>query len=100
MSSLNGEGEGPHGELELRETLHIQTKDGATLPFEVVGILEDPQDGVSYAVLRHEASEGDEEFIVTDLGGNLLADDQLAQDILDDFLTFVEEADEGPVSLG
>ncbi len=99
MSSLNGGGDLPHA-LELREILHIQTKEGATLPFEVVGILEDPQKSVSYAVLRYEAPEDEEEFIVTDLSGNLLEDDQLAQEILDDFLIFAEEADEGSLPFG
>ncbi|HEV7178678.1 MAG TPA: hypothetical protein VGN11_02340 [Candidatus Baltobacteraceae bacterium] len=99
MSSNNGEAKS--GPLELSETLFIETKDGGELPFEVVGILEDPDDGASYAVLMHEPSgeEGEEaesEFIVTDLEGNLLEDDELAQEILDEFLVFAEEAgDEG-----
>jgi hypothetical protein len=99
MSSNNGETKS--GPLELSEVLYIETKDGAELPFEVVGILEDPDDGSSYAVLMHEPKdEGDEEseseFIVTDLEGNLLEDEDLAQEILDEFLVFAEEAgDEG-----
>jgi hypothetical protein len=96
MSSSNGESSG--GPLELSEILHIETKDGGQLPFEVVGILEDPDDGSSYAVLMHEPEdeEADSEFIVTDLEGNLLEDDDLAQEILDEFLVFAEEAgDEG-----
>jgi hypothetical protein len=103
MTSNNGESHGTadeRGALELRETLFVKTKDGKELPFEVVGVLEDPDDGTSYAVLMYEGdgdgdgSEGDEsqEFIVTDLDGNLLEDDGLAQDILDDFLAFAEEA--------
>ena len=96
MASNNGEA--TSGPLELSETLMIETKDGAELPFEVVGILEDPDDGTSYAVLMHEPKEEDaeSEFIVTDLEGNLLEDDALAQEILDEFLVFAEEAgDEG-----
>jgi hypothetical protein len=94
MEGANGESEERRGPLELSETLTIETADGATLPFEVVGILEDPQEGVSYAVLRHEAAQTDEEeFIVTDLEGNLLEDDDLAQQILDDFLAFADEDD-------
>lgn len=95
MSSNNGEAKS--GPLELSEVLYIETKDGAELPFEVVGILEDPEDGSSYAVLMHEPKDGSEsEFIVTDLEGNLLEDEDLAQEILDEFLVFAEEAgDEG-----
>ncbi len=92
MSSNNGEAKS--GPLELSEVLHIETKEGTELPFEVVGILEDPDDGASYAVLMHEPEdeEGESEFIVTDLQGNLLEDEDLAQEILDEFLVFAEEA--------
>jgi hypothetical protein len=94
MSSSNGEA--PRPPLELRETLYIETKDGGELPFEVVGILEDPEDGASYAVLLHEPSgESDAEFIVTDLEGNLLEDDALAREVVDDFLVFAREGDDG-----
>lgn len=96
MTTNNGEAKS--GPLELSEVLYIETKDGGELPFEVVGILEDPDDGSSYAVLMHEPKEedGESEFIVTDLEGNLLEDDDLAQEILDEFLVFAEEAgDEG-----
>ena len=96
MQSNNGEA--TSGPLELSEILMIETKDGSELPFEVVGILEDPDDGTSYAVLMHEPKdeEAESEFIVTDLEGNLLEDDALAQEILDEFLVFAEEAgDEG-----
>lgn len=93
MPSSNGEN--PSGPLELSEVLYIQTKDGAELPFEVVGILEDPDDKTSYAVLMHDAhEEGDGEFIVTDMEGNLVEDEALAQEILDEFLVFAEEAGE------
>ncbi|HLY02750.1 MAG TPA: hypothetical protein VKR56_09675 [Candidatus Cybelea sp.] len=95
MPSSNGESAMPHAPLELKEVLNIETNEGASLPFEVVGILEDPQENVSYAVLLHEPENGGEEqFIVTDLAGNLLEDDALAQEILDDFLTYVHEGDE------
>ncbi|HEY5258681.1 MAG TPA: hypothetical protein VIJ12_09915 [Candidatus Baltobacteraceae bacterium] len=98
MATTNGEnGESTDkGPLELREILHVETKDGASLPFEVVGVLEDPDDGSSYAILMHEPEasqdEDDREFIVTDMQGNLLDDDALAQEILDEFLMFAEEA--------
>jgi hypothetical protein len=95
MSSPNGESAMPHTPLELKEVLYIETNEGASLPFEVVGILEDPQESISYAVLVHEPeTEGEEQFIVTDLAGNLLENDVLAQEILDDFLTYVHEGDE------
>lgn len=95
MSPNNGES-AEKGPLELKEVLHVQTKDGASLPFEVVGVLEDPDDGASYAVLMHEPEgseeDDDREFIVTDMQGLLLEDEELAQEILDEFLMFAEEA--------
>jgi hypothetical protein len=45
--------------------------------------------------LHEPETEGEEQFIVTDLAGNLLENDALAQEILDDFLTYVDEGDEG-----
>jgi len=94
---MSSNGERPSGPLELSEVLSIHTKDGEDLPFEVVGILEDPEEKTSYAVLMHEPrEEGEGEFIVTDLDGNLVEDEALAQEILDEFLVFAEEAgDEG-----
>jgi len=95
MPSSNGESAMPHAPLELKDVLRIETNDGESLPFEVVGILEDPQEGVSYAVLLHEPeNDGEERFIVTDLAGKLLENDALAQEILDDFLAHVHEGDE------
>lgn len=92
MGTSNGESDEPRAPLELSETLTIEMNDGTWLPFEVVGILEDPENGVSYAVLRHEASNGSEdEYIVTDLEGGLLENEVLAQEILDDFLAFADE---------
>jgi hypothetical protein len=97
MSDENSEKSGP---LELSDILHIATKDGAELPFEVVGLLEDPENKMAYAVLLHEpegpeGEEPDGEFIVTDLNGNLIDDEALAQEILDDFLDFAEESGDG-----
>ncbi|MBV9717811.1 MAG: hypothetical protein JOZ77_00710 [Candidatus Eremiobacteraeota bacterium] len=94
MTTSNAESDAPHA-LELSETLTIETEDGTTLPFEVIGILEDPESELSYAVLRHERSEAeDDDFIVTDLNGNLLEDEQLAQEILDDFIAYAQEEEE------
>jgi hypothetical protein len=88
-------GEAPRAPLTLSETLYIETKDGVELAFEVVGILEDPDDGASYAILMHEpAGESDGEFIVTDLEGNLLENEALAQEIVKDFLEYAREGDD------
>ncbi len=96
MANSNGESDKPRGPLELSETLTIETNEGTMLAFEVVGILQDAEEGASYAVLHHE-DEGEDEFIVTDLDGNMLEDDGLAQQILDDFLAFADD-DEGRVA--
>jgi hypothetical protein len=90
MPIPNGETEPTRDPLELSDVLSIETREGTTLPFEVVGILEDEEE-VSYAVLRHEAGDDEDDFIVTDLQGNLVEDESLAQDILDDFLAFADE---------
>ncbi len=95
MTTPNGGEEERRGPLELNEALTIETNAGDWLRFEVVGILEDPENAASYAVLHHEAAEGeDDEFIVTDIEGNLVEDDALAQEILDDFLAFAEDDDD------
>lgn len=97
MSSVNGEG--PVASLELREILSVRTESGDERSYEVVAIMEDPDSSTSYAVLertdegQREPDEGD--FIVTSLEGQLLEDDELAQEILDDFRVFVEEAGDG-----
>jgi hypothetical protein len=93
MTTSNGESDKPRGPLELSDTLTIETNEGTVLPFEVVGILADSEGGVSYAVLHHHEEEEDE-FIVTDLDGNLVEDEALAQQILDDFLDFADGDEE------
>ncbi|HUY11130.1 MAG TPA: hypothetical protein VMV73_02590 [Candidatus Dormibacteraeota bacterium] len=92
-------GPAPTKALELKELLTIETEDGRSLEFEVVGTLADEESGETFAVLVHggdEEGESDEEaeFIVTDSMGNLLEDEDLAQEILDEFLLFAEEAEE------
>jgi hypothetical protein len=78
--------------LELNDVLQIHTKDGRLLSFEVIGIVEDAEDESSYAVLVHKPSNGEEtQFIVTNLSGDLIENEQLAQDVLDEFLAFAEE---------
>jgi hypothetical protein len=92
MSSVNGESEQPHAPLELSDALNIETNGGVVLRFEVVGIVEDPDEGSSYAVLWHEGEDKEDgQFIVTDLAGSLLENEPIAQQVLDDFLAFAEE---------
>ncbi len=95
MTSSNGQS--PSGPLEVGEVLQLQMEDGSTLEFEVRAILEDSESDASYAVLERDAGgEDDAEVIVTDLEGNLVEDDELAQEVLDNYLIFAEEAgDEG-----
>lgn len=91
MADSNGEA--PGAPLDLREVLEFQMEDGSVQAFEVKAILEDTESGQSYAILERDDSGGDEgEVIVTDLQGNLLEDETLAQEILEEFLVFNEEA--------
>jgi hypothetical protein len=61
------------------------------LEFEVVGVVEDEQH-TNFAVCYCEQAD---EFIVTDDRGQLLEDEALAQEILDDFFVFADEAHDG-----
>ena len=54
----------------------------------MVGLVED-ESKVTYAVCY---SEKEDQFVVTDAAGNLLSDDELAQEILDDFFVLAEES--------
>lgn len=91
MADSNGET--PAKSLDLREVLEFRMEDGSVQTFEVKAILEDTESGQSYAILERAESEGDEgEVIVTDLQGNLLEDEELAEEILEEFLVFSEEA--------
>jgi hypothetical protein len=54
----------------------------------VVGLVED-ESQTTYAVCY---SEKEDQFVVTDAAGNLLSDDELAQEILDDFFVLAEES--------
>lgn len=89
MSSDNGAPEQP-AELELQDTLVVKTTDGKEMEFEVVGIVEDEEKN-AYAVCYCEVAD---EFVVTDAHGSLLGDDELAQEILDDFFVLAEESSE------
>ncbi|MGB8265619.1 MAG: hypothetical protein WCE44_04820 [Candidatus Velthaea sp.] len=66
----------------------IETTDGKQIEFEVVGLVEDDENN-AYAVCYSEKAD---EFVVTDNAGTLLDDDDLAQEILDDFFVLAEEA--------
>ncbi|MBV8689099.1 MAG: hypothetical protein JOZ59_03225 [Candidatus Eremiobacteraeota bacterium] len=87
MASRNGESP-QSGPLELKDVLVIKTTDDQERDFEVVGLIQDEEKN-SYAVCYCEASD---EFVVTDSGGELITDEDLAQEILDDFTAFAEEA--------
>ncbi len=76
------------GLLELRDVLVIETTDGKQLEFEVVGLVEDDENN-AFAVCYSEKAD---EFVVTDATGTLLDDDELAQEILDDFFVLADES--------
>lgn len=63
-------------------------EDGTELRFEVVGLVEDDE-GNAYAVCYNDQAD---EFVVTDQFGELLDDEDLAQEILDDFFVLAEES--------
>jgi hypothetical protein len=88
MSTNGGSGEQA---LELQDVLVIKTTDEKELEFEVVGLVED-EESHTYAVLY---CEPEDEFVVSDAHGKLLEDDELAQEILDDFFVLAEESGEG-----
>jgi hypothetical protein len=77
-----------NGLLELRDVLVIETTDGKKLEFEVVGLVEDDENN-AFAVCYSEKAD---EFVVTDAAGTLLDDDELAQEILDDFFVLADES--------
>ena len=87
MSSSNGESS-QTAKLELRDVLVIQTTDDNQLEFEVVGLVEDDEQN-TFAVCY---CEKEDEFVVTNATGELLSDDDLAQEILDDFFVLAEES--------
>ncbi|GAC1403009.1 MAG: hypothetical protein NVSMB64_03820 [Candidatus Velthaea sp.] len=84
----NGSGLQGNAPLELRDVLVIETTDGNRLEFEVVGLVEDDENN-AFAVCYSEKAD---EFVVTDAAGTLLDNDELAQEILDDFFVLAEES--------
>ena len=87
IDAHNGEAAG-EGKVELRDTLVIETTDGQKFEFEIVGLVEDDENN-GFAVAYSEAAD---EFVVTDENGKLLENDELAQEILDDFFVLAEES--------
>ncbi len=81
-------GGGEKQPLDLKDVLELHMEDGTALRFEVVGLVEDDE-GNAFAVCYNDRSD---EFVVTDQIGDLLADEELAQEILDDFFVLAEEA--------
>ena len=89
--SAGASGNGTGGEkqpLDLKDVLELHMEDGTALRFEVVGLVEDDE-GNAYAVCYNDQSD---EFVVTDAVGDLLDDEDLAQEILDDFFVLAEES--------
>jgi len=82
-----GEG-GTKQPLELKDVLELHMQDGSSVRFEVVGLVEDDENN-AFAVCYNEAGD---EFAVTTAFGELLDDEELAQEILDDFFVLAEES--------
>ncbi len=80
--------------LDLKDMVYMKTRQGDEIEFSVVALLEDEEGQNTYAVLRSESEDGEESFIVTDPYGTLVEDDELAQQVLDDYLLFNEKAGE------
>ena len=85
---MSTNGDASEGKLELKDVLLIETTDNRQLEFEVVGIVEDEEQN-AYGVCYNEQED---EFVVTDDSGQILDDDELAQEILDDFFVLADEA--------
>jgi hypothetical protein len=86
---MSTDGDSGQRNLELQDVLVIKTTEGEKeLEFEVVGLVEDDEHN-AFAVLY---CQPEDEFVVTDAEGNLLEDDELAQEILDDFFVLAEES--------
>lgn len=89
--SIESGNEGKASRIELQDRIVLETRapmassEGPPerFEFEVVGIVEDAQSAAQYAVCYSERAD---EFIVTNEAGELLDDDELAQEILGDFL--------------
>ena len=89
--AISDNGQPPSGKLELEDVLLVETEDDRHLEYEVVGLLEDDESHESYAICYNKAND---EFIVTDEIGKILEDEELAQEVLDHFLSLAEESSE------
>jgi len=91
MPATNGEGSA--GPLDVGEVLQMRLQDGSTLEYKVSAIFEDGETHAAYAVLEATAGNAEEgDVIVTDLQGSLIEDQDLAQEVLENYLVFAEEA--------
>ena len=91
IDANNGEAAEPReddGKVDLLDVIVVETMDGEKHEYEVVGLVDDEEHN-EYAVAFSEKAD---EFIVTDVHGKLLDDDELAQEILDDFFVLSEES--------
>ena len=90
MPGSNGDNFGD--QLYVGETLQVQMDDGSTLEYEVRAILENQETQARYAVLERNSDDEAGELILTDIHGNLVEDQDEVSDVLDNWLTFEEEA--------
>jgi hypothetical protein len=91
IDARNGETSEPvgTGKIDLEDTLVIETTDGQRHEYEVVSLVSDPETDTVYGVAYNEVSDN---FIVTDDVGNMIEDQELANEIIRDFETFAEES--------
>ena len=82
--------------VELGDTIVVETaptvvpeRSSGELEFEVVGILGEAESETQYAICYCQSADT---FVVADAFGRLLADEALAQEVLDDFLAHAEDA--------
>jgi hypothetical protein len=76
--------------VDIDDVLVIETTEGEEYEFSVVGVVEDEEHN-RYAICYSEAVD---DFVVTDSDGKLLEDDDLAQEILDEFLELADDGSE------
>lgn len=86
----------PRAPLDLRDTVFLSTQKGDEIEFSVVALLEDERSKQTFAVLLNDPDDGEERFIVTDAYGALIENDDLAQQVLDDYLQYDASEESGP----
>jgi hypothetical protein len=74
------------GKVEIRDLIEV---DNGIAPktFEIVALVGDPNDEVTYAV-----GVNDNEILVTDIFGEPIENEQLAKEIADDFIELCSSA--------